>query len=84
MLRFKAIVFARGRNKLLIIGRTDTLPVASIRKAADSAKRYQDVAVDLTLEGGVKTRAELKGIASQVAGPKVVSLVDRTDTAALT
>ena len=38
-LRLKAAVTARGRNDLLIIGRTDALPVAGINEAADRAKR---------------------------------------------
>ena len=83
-LRLKAAVTARGRNDLLIIGRTDALPVAGINEAADRAKRYQDAGIDLTFVDGVKTCAEVEAIATQVTGPKVVSLVDGTDAATLT
>ena len=82
-LRLKAAVTTRGRNDLLIIGRTDALPVSGINEAVDRAKRYQDAGIDLAFVDGVKTRAEVEAIATRVAGPKVVSLVDGTDAAAL-
>ena len=83
-LRLKAAVNARGRNDLLIVGRTDAVPVSGINEAVDRAKRYQDAGIDLAFVDGVKTRTEVEAIAILLAGPKVVSLVDGTDAAALT
>lgn len=47
------------------------------------AKRYQDAGVDLVFVDGIKTVAEVEAVARQVNGPKVVSIVDGTDAAAL-
>lgn len=81
--RLRCALAARGTDPLLVIGRTDALPAAGMREAVSRAKRYQDVGVDLVFIDGIKTVAEVEAVARQVSGPKVVSIVDGTDAAAL-
>ena len=82
-LRLKAAIASRGTDDLVIIGRTDALPLYGIEEAADRAKCYQDAGVDLVFVDGVKSCAEVEAIAKNVIGPKVVSIVDGTDASAL-
>lgn len=82
-LRLRCALAARGAAPLLIIGRTDALPAAGMAEAVSRAKRYQDAGVDLVFVDGIKTVAEVEAVARQVSGPKVVSIVDGTDAAAL-
>lgn len=82
-LRLRAALSARGAEKLLVIGRTDALPAAGMAEALDRARRYQDAGVDLVFIDGVKRVAELEEIARALPGPKVVSIVDGTETVAL-
>ena len=82
--RLAGAVAARDASgDLMLIARTDALPVMGIDAAADRAKRYQDAGVDLVFVDGVKTRDDVEGIAAKVSGPKVISLVDGTDAAGL-
>ena len=81
--RLKAAIAARGTHEMLIIGRTDALPIHGIDKAADRARMYQDAGVDLIFVDGVKTRDEVIAIAEKISGPKVVSVVDGTEAASL-
>jgi len=82
--RLRCALAARGSNALLVIGRTDALPAAGIDEAVVRARRYQDAGVDLVFVDGIKTVAEVEAVARRVSGPKVVSIVDGTDAAALT
>jgi 2-methylisocitrate lyase-like PEP mutase family enzyme len=82
--RLRCALAARGDDPLLVIGRTDALPAAGIDEAVARAKRYQDAGVDLVFVDGIKTVAEVEAVARCVHGPKVVSIVDGTDAAALT
>lgn len=84
--RLRAAVAARAemQAQMLLIGRTDALQPDGLEAALDRARAYQDTGVDLVFVDGVKTRAEAEGIARQLTGPKVVSLVDGTDAASLT
>ena len=82
-LRLKTAIASRGTDELIIIGRTDALPLYGIEEAAGRAKCYQDAGVDLVFVDGVKTCAEVEAIAKNVIGPKVVSIVDGTDAATL-
>lgn len=82
-LRLRAALAARGAEKLLVIGRTDALPAMGMAEALDRARRYQDAGVDLVFIDGVKRVAELEEIARALPGPKVVSIVDGTETVAL-
>jgi len=81
--RLRCALAARGQDPLLVIGRTDALPAAGMGEAVARAKRYQDAGVDLVFVDGIKTVAEVEEVARQVNGPKVVSIVDGTDAAAL-
>ena len=81
--RLRCALAARGSDPLLVIGRTDALPAAGMSEAVSRAKRYQDAGVDLVFIDGIKTVAEVEAVARQVSGPKVVSIVDGTDAAAL-
>ena len=82
-LRLKAAIASRGTDDLIIIARTDALPLYGIEEAADRAKCYQDAGVDLVFIDGAKTCAEIEAIAKNVTGPKVVSVVDGTDASNL-
>jgi len=82
--RLRCALAARGGDALLVIGRTDALPAAGIDEAVARAQRYQDAGVDLVFVDGIKTVAEVEAVARRVTGPKVVSIVDGTDAAALT
>lgn len=81
--RLRCALAARGTDQLLVIGRTDALPATGMTEAVNRAKRYQDAGVDLVFIDGIKTVAEVEAVARQVTGPKVVSIVDGTDAAAL-
>ena len=84
--RLRSVVAARDEMKVgtVLIGRTDALQPEGLSAAIDRAKAYRDTGVDLVFVDGVKSRAEVEGIARQLDGPKVVSLVDGTDAAHLT
>lgn len=84
--RLRAVVAARDEmgTDTILIGRTDALQPEGLGCALERAKAYQDTGIDMVFVDGVKTRAEVEGIASGLAGPKVVSLVDGTDAALLT
>jgi len=81
--RLACAVEARGRDDLLIIGRTDAMPAMGAAEAIDRAKLYQDAGVDLVFVDGIKTIAEVEAVARGVVGPKVVSIVDGNETVAL-
>ncbi|MBP1845644.1 2-methylisocitrate lyase-like PEP mutase family enzyme [Rhizobium petrolearium] len=82
-LRLKAAVEAKGKDPLLMIGRTDALPALGAAEAIDRAKRYQDAGVDLVFVDGIKTIAEVEAVARGLEGPKVVSIVDGNETTGL-
>lgn len=82
--RLKCALAARGRDELLIIGRTDAMPAAGAAEAIRRAKLYQDAGVDLVFVDGIKKIAEVEAVAKAVSGPKVVSIVDGNETTALT
>lgn len=86
VLRLKAAVEARGEAgaDVVIIGRTDALQPEGLDAALNRAKAYADTGVDLLFVDGVKTRAEVEGIAAGLDAPKIISIVDGTDAAALT
>jgi len=69
---------------MLVIGRTDALGVHGLDEALDRARRYLDAGVDLVFVDGVKTIAQAEGIARGLDAPKVLSVVDGNETAALT
>lgn len=82
--RLRCAIKARGRSDLLIIARTDALPVEGVDEAIRRAKLYQDAGVDLVFVDGIKTIADVEAVAKHVGGPKVVSIVDGNETTVLT
>ncbi len=82
--RLRCAVEARGRDDLLIIGRTDAMPAAGPEEAIRRAKLYQQAGVDLVFVDGIKTIKEVEAVAKGVSGPKVVSIVDGNETVKLT
>jgi 2-methylisocitrate lyase-like PEP mutase family enzyme len=83
VLRLKCALAARGPGGPLVIGRTDALGAAGIDEAIRRAKLYQDAGCDLVFVDGIKLIADVEAVARQVAGPKVVSIVDGNETVAL-
>jgi len=82
--RLKTALAARDEyGDMIIIARTDALPGSGIEVAAERARRYAGLGVDLVFVDGVKTVAEVEAIAARVQGPKVISIVDGTDAARL-
>jgi 2-methylisocitrate lyase-like PEP mutase family enzyme len=81
--RLRGALAARGGDALLVIARTDALPAVGIDEAVTRALRYQDAGVDLVFVDGIKTIAEVEAVGRRVPGPKVVSIVDGTEAAAL-
>jgi 2-methylisocitrate lyase-like PEP mutase family enzyme len=82
--RLKAAVEARGKDDLVIIGRTDAMPAVGPEEAIRRALMYQDAGIDLVFVDGIKKIAEVEAVAKAVKGPKVVSIVDGNETTALT
>lgn len=82
--RLKCALAARGTQDLVLIARTDAMPAAGADEAIRRARMYQDAGVDLVFVDGIKTIAEVEAVARNVAGPKVVSIVDGNETVALT
>lgn len=82
--RLKCALAARGTRDLVLIARTDAMPAAGADEAIRRARMYQDAGVDLVFVDGIKTIAEVEAVARNVAGPKVVSIVDGNETVALT
>ncbi|TYR33988.1 isocitrate lyase/PEP mutase family protein [Mesorhizobium microcysteis] len=82
-LRLKAAISARGEDDLVIIGRTDALQAEGIDEALYRAKLYQDAGIDLVFIDGIKRIADVETVARELAGPKVVSIVDGNETTAL-
>lgn len=82
--RLKAAVSARGTSDLVLIGRTDALGVEGLDAAIERARAYAETGVDLVFIDGVKTVAQAEAIGRALDGPKVLSIVDGNETAALT
>ncbi|OZI38408.1 2,3-dimethylmalate lyase [Bordetella genomosp. 10] len=81
--RLAAAVKVRGDADMLLIARTDALPVMGVDAAIERCKRYRDAGVDLVFVDGIKRIAEVEAVARAVDGPKVVSIVDGNETVAL-
>lgn len=82
--RLRCAIEARGKDDLLIIGRTDAMPAAGPEEAIRRAKLYSEAGVDLVFVDGIKTIKEVEAVAKGVSGPKVVSIVDGNETVKLT
>ncbi|ONG58931.1 2,3-dimethylmalate lyase [Pseudoroseomonas deserti] len=81
--RLRCAVEARGSSDMMIIGRTDALGAAGMDEALRRARLYQETGVDLVFVDGIKKIAEIEAVAKAIPGPKVVSIVDGTETVAL-
>ena len=62
----------------MIIARTDGL-AHGMDEALSRAGAYKESGVDLLFIDGVKTVGQVRTIAAELEGPKVISLVDGTD-----
>ncbi|MGE3919181.1 MAG: oxaloacetate decarboxylase [Hyphomicrobiaceae bacterium] len=82
--RLRCAIEARGRDDLIVIGRTDAMPAAGAEEAIRRARLYQQAGVDLVFVDGIKTIREVEAVAAGVPGPKVVSIVDGNETVRLT
>lgn len=82
--RLRAAVAARGKDGLLVIGRTDALAATGMAEALERAKRYQDTGIDLVFVDGIKKIAEAEAVARAISGPKVMTVVDGNETVGLT
>ncbi|KAA2211851.1 isocitrate lyase/PEP mutase family protein [Teichococcus oryzae] len=82
--RLRAAVEARGGDEVLIIGRTDALGATGIEDALERARRYQDTGIDLVFVDGIRKIAEAEAVARAIRGPKVMTVVDGTETVGLT
>lgn len=82
--RLQAAVEARGTDEMLIIGRTDALAATGIEAALERARRYQDTGIDMVFVDGIKKITEAEAVARAIQGPKVMTVVDGTETVALT
>ncbi len=82
--RLACAVEARGRDDLLVIGRTDAMAAGDPEEAVRRANLYRETGVDLVFVDGIKKIAEVELVAKKVPGPKVVSIVDGNETVALT
>jgi oxaloacetate decarboxylase len=67
--KMKAALAGRQDRNLVIVGRTNALSITGIEDAITRAKAYQAVGVDMLFFAGVKTRAQLDAIASELRSP---------------
>src|SRR5215470_1262381 len=67
--KMKAALAGRQDRNLVIVGRTNALSITGIEDAIRRAKAYQAVGVDMLFFAGVKTRAQLDAIASELRSP---------------
>lgn len=81
--RLEAAWRVRGAHSMMLIGRTDALGVDGLEAALERARRYFDAGADLVFVDGVKTIAQAEAIARGLDMPKVLSVVDGNETAAL-
>lgn len=70
--KMKAALDARGDPSLVIVGRTGAASITSVDDAIIRATAYEAVGVDALMFTGVKTRAELEGIAAATTLPIVL------------
>jgi oxaloacetate decarboxylase len=81
--KMRAAVAARKDNGLVIAGRTSAPGMTSIADAITRAKAYEKTGVDAIFLVGVKTRADLDNIASEIKLPLILGgagkeIMDRT------
>jgi len=82
--RLECAVASRGKDDLLIIGRTDALAAAGVDEAIARARRYRETGVDLIFVDAIKRVDDARAVARAVEGPLVISMVEGNETAKLT
>lgn len=82
--RIACAVEARGKEDLVIIGRTDALGVDGMDEAVRRADTYLQNGADLAFIDGVKRIEDVEQISRRLEGPKVLSIVLGNETDTLT
>lgn len=82
--RLRAALAARGTCDMMIIARTDALGLEGCDAAIARAQAYAETGVDMVFVDGVKTIEAATQIGRMLDFPKVLSVVDGTETANLT
>src|SRR6476469_993988 len=70
--KMRAALEARGNSGLVICGRTSAPSITGVADAIARAQAYAAAGVDAIFLGGVKTRADLDAIASQIKLPLIL------------
>jgi carboxyvinyl-carboxyphosphonate phosphorylmutase len=70
--KMKAALDGRGDSSLVIVGRTGAASITSLEDAIARARAYEAAGVDALFFTGIKTRAELQGIATATRLPIVL------------
>ncbi|MFC1693568.1 oxaloacetate decarboxylase [Candidatus Latescibacterota bacterium] len=81
--RLKCALAVRGDDDLVIIGRTNALPVLGVEEAIRRAKAYQRAGVDVVFIDSVKRIAEAQAIAKAIEGQWMISIVEGNETTQL-
>ena len=75
--KMRAAVAARRDSGLVIAGRTSAASITSVADAISRAKAYEAAGVDAIFLVGVKTRADLDAIASEIGLPLILGSVGK-------
>jgi carboxyvinyl-carboxyphosphonate phosphorylmutase len=70
--KMRAALQARRDSDLVIAGRTSAASITNVADAIERAKAYEAVGVDAIFLVGVKTRADLDAIASEIRVPLIL------------
>jgi oxaloacetate decarboxylase len=70
--KMRAALQARRDSDLVIAGRTSAASITTVADAIERAKAYEAVGVDAIFLVGVKTRADLDAIASEIRVPLIL------------
>src|SRR5690554_1444479 len=73
--KLHAAVDARSGSDLLIMARTDAAATHGIDEAIDRANRYLEAGADISFVEGPRTADDIRRVAEQVPGPKLINLV---------
>ena len=82
--RLTCALAVRGDDDLLVIGRTDALPVLGLEEAVRRAQAYREAGVDIVFIDAIKRVSDAETIARAVEGPLMISIVEGNETAQLT
>ncbi len=73
--KLHAAVDARSSTDVLIMARTDAAATHGIDAAIERANRYLEAGADISFVEGPRTAADIRKVADQVPGPKLINLV---------